>query len=103
MEPYGSLLLTGGWCCTKCQTTHAIKNKEHEIDKMCGAHKLNLRTGSAPGFVQKITCNSGKTCTKGGCRSGVRQPRLTGKTYEDAQHSRSCSPECYLRPQGGQR
>ena len=102
MEPYGSLLLTGGRCCTKCQITHA-KNRKHEIDKMCGAHELYLCTGSAPGFVQRITCNSGKTCTKGGCRNRFRQPRLTGKTYEDAQCSRSCSPECHLRSQGGQR
>src|SRR3954466_5271243 len=69
MEPYGSLLLTGGWRCTKCQITHA-KNKKHEIDKMCGEHELYLCTGSAPGFVQRITCNSGKTCTKGGCGTG---------------------------------
>src|SRR3954464_11117530 len=52
-----------------------------------GAHELYLCTGSAPGFVQRITCTSGKTCTKGGCQSRVRQPRLTGKTYEDAQCS----------------
>ena len=89
-------------CCTKCQIIYA-KNREHEIDKMCGAHELYLCMGSAPGFVQRITCNSGKTCTKGGCRNRFRQPRLTGKTYEDAQCSRSCSPECHLRSQGGQR
>ena len=82
---------------------HAKKSGKHEIDKMCGAHELYLCTGSAPGFVQRITCNVGKTCTKGGCRNRFRQPRLTGKTYEDAQCSRSCSPECHLRSQGGQR
>ena len=94
--------LPGRRCCTKCQITYA-KNRKHEIDKMCGAHELYLCTGSAPGFVQGITCNSGKTCTKGGCRNRFRQPRLTGKTYEDAQCSRSCSPECHLQSQGGQR
>ena len=76
MEPYGSLLLTGGRCCTKCQIMHAKKSRKHEIDKMCGAHELYLCTGSAPGFVQRITCNIGKTGTKGGCRNGFRQPRL---------------------------
>src|SRR4051812_22869062 len=40
-------------------------------------HLLLLR--SAPGFVQRITCNSGKTCKKGWLLDGVRQPRLTGK------------------------
>src|SRR6187399_550314 len=45
------------------------KNRKHEIDKICGAHELYLCTGSAPGFVRRITCNSGKTCTKGGCRN----------------------------------
>ena len=70
---------------------------------MCGAHELYLCTGSAPGFVQRITCNIGKTCTKGGCRNRFWQPRPTGKTYEDAQCSRNCSPECHLRSQGGQR
>ena len=70
---------------------HAKKYRKHEIDKTCGAHELYLCTGSAPGFVQRITCNIGKTCTKGGCRNGFRQPRPTGKTYEDAQCSRSCS------------
>ena len=94
--------LPGSRCCTKCQITYA-KNRKHEIDKMCGAHELYLCTGSAPGFVQRITCNSGKTCTKGGCRNGFRQPRLMGKTYEDVLCSRSCSPECHLRSQGGQR
>ena len=94
--------LPGSRCCTKCQITYA-KNRKHEIDKMCGAYELYLCTGSAPGFVQRITCNNSKTCTKGGCRNRFRQPRLTGKTYEDAQCSRNCSPECYLRSQGGQR
>ena len=79
MEPYGSLLLTGHRCCTKCQIMHAKNSIKHEIDKMCGAHELYLCTGSAPGFVQRITCNSGKTCTKGGCRNGFRQPRPTEK------------------------
>ena len=37
---------------------------------MCGAHELYWCTGSAPGFVQRITCNSGKTCTKGGLSGG---------------------------------
>jgi hypothetical protein len=60
---------------------------------MCGAHELYLCTGSVPGFVQRITCNIGKTCTKGGCRNGFRQPRLTGKTYEDVLCSRICSPD----------
>src|SRR4051812_5760931 len=41
------------------------KNKEHEIDKVRGAQELNLRTGSAPGSVQRITCNSGKTLYRG--------------------------------------
>ena len=94
--------LPGSRCCTMCQITCA-KNRKHEIDKMCGAHELYLCTGSAPGFVQRITCNIGKTCTKGGCRNRFWQPRLTGKTYEDAQCSRSCSPECHLRSQGRQR
>src|SRR3954470_2993687 len=51
------------------------------------APALHLCSGSAPGFVQRITCNSGKTCTKGWLPDGVRQPCLTGKTYEDAQYS----------------
>ena len=38
---------------------------------MCWAHELYWCTGSAPGFVQRITCNSGKTCAKGGCRSAI--------------------------------
>src|SRR3954469_10501218 len=44
-----------------------------------------------------------RLCTEGWLPDGVRQPRLTGETYEDAQRSRSCSPERYLRSQGGQR
>src|SRR6187399_2007395 len=75
------------------------KNRKHEIDKICGAHELYLCTGSAPGFLQRFTCNSGKTCTKGGCRSGSRQPRLMGETCEGAQCSRSCSPVSLLRRQ----
>ena len=68
----------------------------------CAEHiNLYLCTGSAPGFVQRITCYIGKTCTKGGCRNRFWQPRLTGKTYEDARCSSSCSPECHLRSQGG--
>src|SRR3954466_8238726 len=46
-----------------------------------GAPALHyLLPGSAPGFVQRITCNSGKTCTKSWLPDGVLQPRLTGKT-----------------------
>src|SRR3954466_7736079 len=71
--------------------------------KTWGASASYLLPGSAPGFVQRITCNSDKTCTKGWLPDGVRQPRLTGKTYEDAQYSRNCSPECHLRSRGGRR
>ena len=102
MELFGLLLLTGCRCCTKCQITHARKKLMHEMDKLSEHMGFYLRTGSVPGFVRRITCNSGKTCTKGGCRNRFRQPRPTGKTYEDAQCSRSCSPECHLRSQGGQ-
>ena len=45
MGPYGSLLLTGGRRCTKCQIMHAKKSRKHEIDKMCGAHDLYLMHG----------------------------------------------------------
>ena len=38
----------------------------------------------------------------GGCW-GSRQPRLGGKTCEDVQYSKSCSPECHLRSPGGLR
>src|SRR3954471_19312822 len=45
-----------------------------------GAPALHyLLPGSAPGFVQRITCNSGKTCTKRWLSDRVRQPRLMGK------------------------
>ena len=49
--------------------------------------------GSAPGSVQRITCNSGKTCIERWLPDRVRQPRLMGKTYEDVRYSRSCSPD----------
>ena len=45
MEPFGSLLLTGCRCCTKCQITHARKKLIHEMDNLCGAHVVLLMHG----------------------------------------------------------
>ena len=93
--------LPGSRCCTKCQITYA-KNRKHEIDKMCGAYELYLCTGSAPGFVQRITCNSGKTCTKGGCRNGVPATAPYGKNLRRCSMFQELLTGCHLRSQGGQ-
>ena len=45
MGPFGSLLLTGCRCCTKCQITHARKKLMHEMDKLCGAHGVLFMHG----------------------------------------------------------
>ena len=37
MEPYGSLLLTGGRCCTKCQIMHAKKVESMKLTR-CAEH-----------------------------------------------------------------
>src|SRR3989337_1312004 len=84
----GLLVLTGGRCCTESQINMQIK-RSMKLTRNCETRKLYLCTGSAPGFVQRITCNCGKTCTKSGGRERPRQPRLMGKTFEDVRYSRN--------------
>src|SRR4051812_2787867 len=50
-----------------------------------------------------LHATAARLCTKSWLSDGVRQPRLTGKTCEDAQCSRNCSPEYHLRSRGGRR
>ena len=69
MEPYGSLLLTGGRCCTKCQIVHARKMKRHEMTS-CARHisftdarglRLALYKGlyaTAARLVQKVVAGA---------------------------------------------
>ena len=60
-------------------------------------------SGSSLGFVQKVTYNFGKACTKGWLSGRARQPRLTGRTYRDTQYYMSFAIECHLRSLDGLR
>ena len=54
-------------------------------------------------WLCRVTCNWGKACTKGWLPGRVRQPRLMGRTYGDAQYSMSFAIECHLRSPVGLR
>ena len=70
MEPYGSLLLTGAWCCTKCQITHANKVEIVKLTR-CAEHMSftyarDLRPAlykglhaTAARLVQKVVAGTG--------------------------------------------
>src|SRR3954468_289288 len=76
------------------KSMRSIRCAEH-VNSICAQGlRLALYKGSH--------ATAARLCTEGWLSDGVRQPRLTGETHEDAQRSRSCSPEWYLRSQGGQ-
>ena len=103
MELFGSLLLTGCRCCTKCQITHARKKLMHEMDKLCGAHGVLLMHGICAWLCTKDYMQKRQDLYKRWLPERVPATAPYGKTYKDVLCSRSCSPECHLRSQGGQR
>ena len=83
MVPSGSLLLTGGMCCTKCQITHAKRSRKHEMTRCAEHMSFTYARGLRPALykglhataarlVQKVVAGTGS----GNCALRVKLTKM---------------------------
>ena len=78
MEPYGSLLLTGGRRCTKCQITHAKKVESMELTRCADHMSFTYARGLRPALYKGLYATSARLVQKvvTGTGSGNRALRV---------------------------
>ena len=64
MEPCGSLLLTGGVCCTRCQITHARKMKRHETTSRARHKSFSDARGLRPALYKILHATAARLVQK---------------------------------------
>ena len=78
MEPYGSLLLTGGRCCTKCQITHVKKVQSVKFTRCAEHMRFTYARGLRPALYKGLHATSARLVQKvvAGTGSGNRALRV---------------------------
>ena len=78
MEPYGSLLLTGGRRCTKCQITHAKKVESMKLTRCAEHMSFTYARGLRPALYKGLHATSARLVQKvvAGSGSGNRALRV---------------------------
>ena len=79
MEPYGSLLLTGGRRCTKCQITHAKEVESMKLTRCAEHMSFTYAPGLRPALYKGLHVTSGRlvqkvVAGKGGCPTDSSYP-----------------------------
>ena len=85
MEPYGSLLLTGGRRCTKCQITHAKKVESMKLTRCAEHMSFTYARGLRPALYKGLHATAARLVQKvvAGTGSGNRtlREKLTKMFY----------------------